>query len=266
MATASSAARTHADLPLGGAPATVAQVIGEIERHRSATWAWTNYLDSVRALISAVSARSVIEIGGGRSPAFAKDEIESMQVAYTCNDISERELSLSPPWVSKAHFDVQSPNAGDIEPFAEQFDFAFSQMVMEHVANYERAYRNIYRILRPGGVAIAFHPVLYSFPFIVNRLIPEAASEKILKAVFPNRTDTGTPKFPAVYSGCRISGGVRAHIRNIGFTDVWQIPFFGHNYYSRFPGIRSAHAAFTRAIENVRFTPLATFAFTVVRK
>lgn len=244
----------------------VASKIRQIEGHRDAGWAWLNYLDTVRSLTWAVDSPAVIEIGGGRSPSFTRDEIADLGITYTSNDISERELSLAPEWVRKAHFDVQTADDGAIEPYREQYDIAFSKMVMEHVPNYRRAYRNIHAILRDGGISIAFHPVLFSFPFVLNRLMPEAASAWVLKKAFPDRTDAGTPKFPAVYSGCRISEGVRRSLREIGFRNVWQIPFYGHNYYARFPGLRTSHKWVTRTLAERNVTPLATFAFTVVQK
>lgn len=244
----------------------VERLIAELRTRRDGRWAWGNYLDTVRDLIAGIPAKSIIEIGGGRAPSFSQDEVHQMGVQYTSNDISERELSLAPDWVAKAHFDIQSPRWDDIAPFAESYDLAFSKMVMEHVSNYKRAYTNIHSILRPGGVSIAFHPVLYSVPFVLNRLIPEAASERILSKIFPNRVDSGIPKFPAVYSGCRISSSVRDTIQSLGFSEVWQVPFYWHNYYSKFPVIRDVHKVVSDLVQKSDFTPLATFAFTVVRK
>lgn len=244
----------------------IAPKIRELEEHRDAAWAWRNYMETVRSLIGGFHAPSVIEIGGGRFPSLTLPEVEELGVTYSSNDISERELSLAPDWVRKAHFDVQTADPDAIAPHRGRYDFAFSKMVMEHVPNYRRAYRNIHEILREGGISIAFHPVLFSAPFVLNRLMPEAASARLLKALFPNRTDSGIPKFPAVYSGCRISGGVRRSLREIGFRNVWQIPFYGHNYYAKFPGIRQVHAQATRAFAALQVTPLATFAYTIVQK
>src|SRR3546814_7449338 len=82
-------------------------------------------------------------------------------------------------------------------------------MVMEHVESYERAYSNIYDLLRPGGISLAFHPVYYALPFVINTVLPEHMTQKMLARVFPNRNVNDIPKFPAHYSGCRISRHVR---------------------------------------------------------
>lgn len=244
----------------------LAQKVEELQAIGDGVWAWKHYLDTVREVIAGLEVRSVIEIGGGRAPSFTQAEVKAMGVDYTSNDISARELSLAPEWVGKALFDVQTPNAADIDPYRESYDLVFSKMVMEHVANYKRAYANIHGILQPGGISIAFHPVLYSVPFVMNRLLPETASDKILRTFFPNRSDSDTPKFPAVYSGCRISSAVRDNIKSLGFRDVWQVPFYGHNYYKRFPIVRDVHAKIDKIIMKQRMATLATFAYTIVRK
>lgn len=241
-------------------------VIAALAEQSDRDWAWKNFLPTVDALIRASEAKRVMEIGGGRSPSFTHEQVSALGIDYVSNDISERELARAPAWAERAHFDIQSPDPEAIRPFAGGIDVAFSKMVMEHVPSYRRAYANIFGLLREGGIAISFHPVLYAVPFVINRLMPEAASQRLLRAVFPNRNDEGVPKFPAYYSGCVISGRVREALREIGFSGVWQIPFYGHRYYRKIPGLRTAHARFTALARRRDMTRFAAFAFTLVRK
>src|SRR5690606_5853440 len=118
--------------------------------------------DTVLDLARILNARSLLEVGGGRSPLLTERELARHDIRYTANDISERELERAPNWVGKACFDIQTPDHAQIEQYAGQFDLIFSRMVMEHVPSYQRAYRNIFTLLQPGGVAIAFHPVLFA--------------------------------------------------------------------------------------------------------
>lgn len=245
--------------------ASVEQIVAKIRAHRERRWAWSNFLPTVEELILASDAKRVLEIGGGRRPAFERAKVEAMGIAYTSNDISAHELSLAPDWVDKAHFDIQGA-ADEVAPFAGKFDFAFSKMVMEHVESYSRAYANIHSILAPGGVAIAFHPVLYSLPFAINKVIPERTALAILRKIKPDRTKDVNPKFPAWYDGCVISERLRDSIREIGFRDVWQLPFYGHGYYEGVPVLRNVHQAVTNKLARYNVTTLASFAFTIVRK
>ncbi len=244
----------------------LAERVAALQRERAYTRAWDGYRPTVLDLIEQSGTRSVLEIGGGRFPYLAQDEIARLGIEYTSNDISARELSLAPDWVRKAHFDVQSDDPSTVAPFAGQFDFAFSKMVMEHVASYERAYRNIHEVLRPGGITLAFHPVLYTFPFVINRLMPEKLAARLLAAAFPHRTGDGVPKVPAVYSGCRISSKVRDRLRAIGFSEVWQVPFYGHNYYHRLPVVRTVHKGISEWAGKRRISAIASYAYTIALK
>lgn len=244
----------------------IAEKISELQQRGDTSWAWKNFLPTVKDLVVSTGAKSILEIGGGRSPSFSKEEVENFGLDYTVNDISARELSLAPDWVKKAHFDIQTPNHSELAPFEGQFDLVYSQMVMEHVASFERAYKNIYRILAPGGVSIAFHPVLYAAPFVINRLIPESASEGLLRRVFPHRSDDGVPKFPAVYSGCVISEGFQRTLKDIGFSTVRQVPFYGHNYYMKIPVVRELHDRVSAFIRDRNLRQLASFCYTIAIK
>lgn len=236
----------------------------DLSRHSSA--AWTHFQSKILQIMSEDSVRDVMELGAGRAPSFEREVLENLGVTYCSNDISQRELDLGPSWTKKAQFDLCAAGSETMAQFAQSTDLVFSRMLMEHVPNYKAAYRNISTILRPGGIGIAFHPVLFSVPFVANLLLPEQLSAVILKAAFPNRNDNDKPKFPAKYSGCRISDGVRKEIMAQGFSAVLQIPFWGHGYYRKFPIVRDVHAAASGFVQRRGVTTFATYAFTVVVK
>ena len=240
-----------------------------VEAHfesKQTAWARRNFKSTIIALAQLLEPSRILEIGGGRHPMLDKEFIERLGTTYVSNDISAHELSLAPKWVSQAHFDVQTPDIQLIAQFANQYDLAFSKMVMEHIESFERAYRNIYSILAPGGVAISYHPLLYTVPFIVNRAIPDSLSSKFLRYVQPERETNDKPKFPAYYSGCAISKKTRERIASFGFRNVWQIPFYGHSYYKRFPVLRNIHAGFTKAVAKADILSLAAYSYTIVQK
>lgn len=236
--------------------------------NRPGSWAWaeTHFKAHVRRLIQTQRAHSVMEIGGGRSPMFDEDEIASMGVRYVINDISERELRLAPEYVGKVCFDIAEPDDRKIPDHGGQYEIVFSRMVFEHVRDTRQAYRNIHRLLMPGGAGLNFHPVLYCPPFVLNMLLPEKLSRSILKFFVPIRTDVGVPKFPAWYDRCRVSARVRKEIRSIGFRDVWQIPFFYHSYFKNVPGLYEADRALSRRAERNNWNLLASYCYTVVFK
>jgi len=236
--------------------------------NRPGSWAWaeTHFKDHVRRLIQAQRAHSAMEIGGGRSPMFDEGEIAAMGVRYVINDISARELRLAPDYVGKVCFDIAEPDRKKIEDYGGQYEIVFSRMVFEHVRDTRQAYRNIRALLVPGGTALNFHPVLFCPPFVINVLLPETLSRKILRFFVPMRTDIGVPKFPAWYDRCRVSAAVREEIRSVGFRDVWQIPFFYHSYFKSVPGLFQADRALSRCAERNDWNALASYCYTIVVK
>ena len=110
-----------------------------------------------------IELRERYEAIGGRSPLLDEPQIAAAGLNYTVNDISETELSHCPDWAEKICFDI----AGDAAP-AGQYDLIFSRMVQEHVRSAEKCYNNIFQLLRPGGIALNFHPTLFAVPFVFD--------------------------------------------------------------------------------------------------
>jgi SAM-dependent methyltransferase len=257
--------KTSIDL-LDGHGTTLARTFRELGVQNDSDWAWKNYENVVRELARMLKAKRLLEVGGGRDPLFKADELSSLGVEMTINDISQTELDVLPDNYRKACFDV----AGDISKVANlrgTFDLAFSRMVFEHVADGQRAWKNLYELLAPGGVALAFIPSLYSFPFVVNRLLPTDVAAKIVKTLYRNRTDEEDPVFPARYSWTYASERkMKPMLDAIGYSEVRVLPFYGHSYFERFPVVRDIHKAFTRMARQGDWQPIASYAYIAVRK
>ena len=109
-------------------------------------------------------------------------------------------------------------------------------MVQEHVSSGERFYRNILKLLSNGGVALNFHPTLYSLPFLINRAFPEHLTRMVLRFFKPERNGSNIPKFPARYELCYSLAATANIISRIGFSAVHIIPFYHHEYFAGIPG------------------------------
>jgi SAM-dependent methyltransferase len=247
-------------------PNSLADAFASLGIENSDVWAWANYKRVVRDLAAHFVAHKLVEIGGGRDPLFDRTEIDALGAEMTVNDISAIELAALPGGYRTACFDV----AGDISGVAHlrnSFDFAFSRMVFEHVADGQRAWANLYELLAPGGVGLAFVPTLYSVPFVLNRLLPDKLAASIVKLIFHHRTDNEDPIFPARYSWCVANPArLRPMLTEIGYRDVIVEPFYGHGYYRYFPVIRDLHRRFTGAARRGDWRTLASFAFIAARK
>ena len=228
------------------------------------TWAWANYERTIRSLSEHFNLKDVIEIGGGRNPTFTPDQYLEQGGSYTINDIEQSELDAAPPGYKQLLFDVSAKDG----PINEQaYDLAFSCMVFEHVRDGAQAWHNVHRMLKPGGMAVAFIPTLYALPYIANLALPEWVSRAIVKALFPNRTDESNPKFPAYYSHCfAMESKLSPVLRNAGFAEWRVVPFYGHDYFEKLPIVRSADKALSLIAKRRNWTALAAYSYIIACK
>lgn len=228
------------------------------------TWAMDNYKRTIIGLARTYQCTSLLEVGGGRSPLFSEAEICALGVRYVVNDISEMELKMCPSWVEKACFDI----AGAHIPTGT-YDLIVSRMVMEHVRSGESAYRNIHSLLQWGGIALNFHPTLFAPPFVINSLMPVQLSKKILDFLAASRaTDASEPyqKFPAYYSWCRSTSGIKEKIRKLGFRDVFAAPFYGHGYLRNIPFVSALDDRLSNLARAAGFRPYSSYVYVMVRR
>lgn len=244
---------------------TLADVISGLAPGWDAHWCWDNYKPLVKRLARILDLTRLCEIGGGRSPLFTKEEMREIGGKLSVNDISQSELDRGPGGYRTLCLDI----AGDLGTAPpEQFDLMFSQMVFEHLRDTKRAWRNIHTLLRPGGVALAFFPTLYAWPFVINRAVPDDVTGPILRALFPNRNDGGKqPKFPAYYDHCFGDGRkLQPLLEDIGFREHHVLPFWGHDYLRRIPVARHIDNAFNRMAARMNWTQFTSYAYVLVRK
>jgi SAM-dependent methyltransferase len=197
-------------------------------------------------------------------PLLARREVDQLGVRYAVNDVIQSELDRAPEWVHKTCFDI----AGKDVPSDERgrYDLVISKMVMEHVTDAERAYKNTFDLLREGGIFLNYHPVLYSIPFVVNWLLPEQSSRRLLRLLKPHRHADDIPKFPARYSHCVVSDPTLKMIRDIGFSHVNLFAFFGHVYFEKIPVIRRLDASLNNWAMRRKHYWLASYCYALGQK
>jgi SAM-dependent methyltransferase len=245
---------------------SLSDYVDVLAAHRSSEWAWRHYKDVLTDLLRIRDARCMLEIGAGRFPLFDRAEIACLDVDYIANDVDPSELARTPDEVGKACFDISTTNTNEVDALCDTVDLTFSKMVFEHLPDAQQAYRNIYKILSPGGICLNFHPVLFSLPFLINYLIPTATAEQLLKKFSPKRNSNEHPKFPAKYDRCWVSKSMRDNLRSIGFREVWQLPFWFHEYFVKFPGLQQFDLVINKIAERANWTTLASYCYTIAVK
>jgi len=229
-------------------------------------WAWDNYRPTIEAFVREMGLTRLLEIGGGRSPLFTLPEAQELGVTLTVNDISEEELRNAPEGFDTACFDISDSGAVTDER-KERHDLIFSRMVFEHVKDVRTAWSNVRQLLAPGGVGIAFIPTLYALPYVANMAIPEAVSSRVVKLLYPHRTDDSEPKFPAHYDWAfSDERKLRPMLEGVGFSDVHIVPFYGHDYFAKLPVLREADEMLTRLAIRRDWRSLTAYAYIVARR
>ena len=223
---------------------------------------WNDYPHFVEDLVVQYKARKICDIGGGANPVLPLQFIINNQLDCTILDISSVELEKAPIGYKKLVQDIEAENSVQ----TNQFDLVVSKMMAEHLKNGKLFHKNIFSILKPGGVAIHYFPTLYALPFLVNKLIPDRISSFLLDIFLPrDRYQMG--KFPAHYSWCY--GPTPSMLRmlsEIGYEIEQYRGFFGNIYYSRIPILRNIYKVYTRYLVDHPNPYLTSFAQVVLRK
>lgn len=226
-------------------------------------WGWHHFKQTVEAFIVRYDLRQVLEVGGGRSPLFSADDVRRLGLTYTVNDLDQRELDLGPAYTAKRCFDI----AGRHIPGEMAYDLIFSQMVLEHVADARLAYRNIFALLRSGGLSLSFYPTLYSPPFVLNRLLPERLSSSLVGLCCPGRNADRIPKLPACYSWCYGSSGrMAAMLQSLGYREAAVLPFYGHDYFRNIPVLSLLDNWLSLTAQRHDWRFLSSYAYCIARK
>src|SRR6185312_5672619 len=159
--------------------------------------------------------------------------------------------------------DIAAPH---LPAAGERFDLVFSRMLAEHVRSGEHFHRNVFRLLRPGGVAVHCFPTLYSLPFPVNRAMPERWADAALRLIQP-RDRHQYAKFPAYYDWCRgPSPRAWRRLEGLGYEVVQYTGLFGHPYYGESGPLAWLQQSVTRALLRHPVNALTSYAFLVLRR
>lgn len=212
----------------------------------------------VRRAIELFNARSVLELGAGRSPLLGA--MSDLELEAAINDIDQRELDRAGASLRKLCFDISGAC-----PSEQQFDLIFSRSVLEHIENGEQALRNSAMMLAPGGISLHFFPTLYCPPFVANKLLPEGLADRLLTLFHPRNREV-QPKFPAHYSWCTSTYRRRDAIARLGYSRVELVPFYDNPYFDRVPIIRTVSRAFQGLATRQDWRLASSFAFLLAQR
>lgn len=206
---------------------------------------------------------AVCDLGGGANPLIPLDVLGAQGLEYTVLDISEAELQKADGGYTKVVADVTAPIGSELEG---RFDVVFSKMLAEHLRDGVRFHRNVFEMLRPGGIAIHLYPTLYALPFLVNRFASERLAYQILQRVAP-RDSWKESKFPAYYDCCRgPSPRAQRLLHGLGYRVRKYKGYYGHGYFNRLPLLRRASDLAAHALMRHPLNAFTSYALVVLER
>lgn len=159
---------------------------------------YTQYDETVAKYMNIIPDQVVVDVGGGRKCSYKKFKNSNLNTKIVGIDISMEELNHNKDIDAKIVCDVTK----NIPLPENSVNIVSSRTVIEHLNNTEDFIINSKRILKNDGYFIAFFPCKFALFSIVNQLLPEKLSKKILLFFHPYS------KFTAYYDRCYYSSFV----------------------------------------------------------
>lgn len=143
-----------------------------------------------------------LDLGCGHQVLPRWRETEEKSLVAGCNLIVGLDYDLPS---LKNHRSISLRVRGQIDnlPFQDgSFNLVTANMVVEHLADPEVQFREINRILKPGGVFLFHTPNAYGYPSIMTRLTPDKLKDRLIymldgrteEDVFPTHYKANTKK------------------------------------------------------------------------
>jgi SAM-dependent methyltransferase len=226
---------------------------------------WNLAQDYFKSLLLEYNCRRILEVGSGANPTLPPSFVRTSGLSYVTSDLDHEEMEKADHAFERLVLDMSSKS---IDPaLSESFDCIWSRMVGEHIRDGHQYHRNIYTLLRPGGISAHCFSTLWTVPFAVNRLLPDNLTS-FLQHTFGPRDEYRNNKFKAYYSWSR--GPSKAMIRRyerIGFEVVSYGGYFGHNYYlEKLPALHQLELLKSKLLLECPVPQLCSYATLVLRK
>jgi Methyltransferase domain len=215
-------------------------------------------------------ARRFCDVGGGANPIVSTRKIKQLGLEYVLLDDSAGELEKAPDEYQTFQASMLDPlRISELLQSGGSFDVVTSRWTAEHMPDGRAFHGQVFAMLKPGGAAVHLFPTLYSPPFLVNHLLPDALSSRLLDSSGGGgRVSEGRhPKFPSYYSWCRgPSRRQLARLESVGFTVESYTGFYGHGYYRRVKPLDGLHRRITTLLLAHPLASLTSFALIVLRR
>jgi SAM-dependent methyltransferase len=218
------------------------------------------YDETVARYMNEAPHRLVVDVGGGKTCAFARLRDPQAAPRIVGVDVSEEELA--------ANSDLDEKHVADVTqglPFDDAtVDLVVSKTLLEHLGDVEAFILHARRALKPGGCFINLFPGKFASFSLINQALPRTLARKVLYFFKPgNKPIAG---FPAYYDRCYYSA-FTALLRQHGFSiEEAYASYYAAHYYSFFFPLYAVAALYEMAVQGLGFRNLCAFVLVVARK
>lgn len=226
---------------------------------------WAQAPGYLKSLLAEYGCRRILEVGSGANPTLAPEDVRGHATRYVTSDLSEEELAKADAAFERLVLDLSAPVIdSDLQ---NKFDCVFSRMVGEHIRNGEQYHKNIFGVLRPGGIAVHCFSTLGTLPFAINRIVPDCVADRLLQ-MFAPRDSYKHGRFKAYYSwGSGPSKAMIARFESLGYEVIEYTGYYGHGYYTqRLPWLDRIERIKSRYLLHHPIPQLCSYATLVLRK
>ena len=160
------------------------------ERYRKIKCNWEDSLTKYRAIVEGYTDEKtkILDVGCGHGDFMAPVYSRAGEVFGI--DADERALTRNKIIINKVVGRVESL------PFPDNFfDLSVSAWVLEHLENPARAFKEIYRTLKPKGKVIFLTPNTRNYNVWLIRLIPEKWHDFFTRKIYDRQEHDTFPKF-----------------------------------------------------------------------
>ncbi len=172
------------------------------------------------------SAKTVLDVGAGKSTVFLPNVANRDNLWLVGVDVSMEEMELNADLDEKHVADVSQ----HIPLTADSVDIVVSHAVLEHLPSIDVFWKEVFRVLRPGGSSVHLFPSKYAPFSIANRLLPNWLVLRILDRLHPDFI--GKHGFVAHYDECTAADMARVIEKNGLIVEEVRISYYQAPYYA----------------------------------
>lgn len=215
------------------------------------------YIDTVSKRMNAKREQLIVDVGGGKSCPFSKYRLPELHTRIVCIDMSGDEM--------RHNNDVDEKRVADITrelPLEKgEADLVVSRSVLEHLLDVENFIELSAKGIKPGGHFIHLVPSRFAPFALINQLLPDAISRRILFFLRPESVGIGG--YPAHYNACWHSALARLLPKH-GFTvETIEVSFYQSEYFAFFVPFYLASALYELAVWKLGLKNLCAYLLVV---